>query len=367
MMNEVSIDWLSFTVKCEEKSDLGLNEIARLQKELFLDIDVSPQQKNGRYSYSNAIDYLNSITILYNDVSERDFTDAETALDRYLKMGIHIEISGNGCRMLESHLKGHGMDMRSYILYLKEYGVNFSRIDIAYDDYNHLLDFEIIEDKMRNDLVVTRLRNKQQIEGYSKIENLTSANTKGVTLYFGSRGSGASFIRLYDKKSEQLAKGNVVADEIKSWQRYEVVLKKEKANDFVEKYKECEELSRLYMQVIGGLIRFVDDTDVNKARCKTSLFWQKFTNNEEPVKLATKDMDSDLTTVIEWFDKSVANTLIVLLVIAESEGIDFVEELAKSGRQLTPKQQNLLDEYLLSEGETKEKIVSKINKIFRKK
>ena len=268
--------------------------------------------------------------------------------------------------MLETHLKQHGMNMREYILFLKEYGVNFSRIDVAYDDYNHLLDFDVIESKMRNDQVVTRLRNKQQVEGYSKIENLSSSNSKGVTYYFGNRSSEA-FVRFYDKKIEQISKGNPVSDDIETWQRYEVVLKREKANDFVNKYEACEDLSRLYMQIIGGLIRFIDDTDVNKARCKTSLFWEQFTSNETPVKLASKEMDSDLSTVIEWFDKAVANSLIVLLAIAESEGIDFVSELANSGRQLSAKQQNLLNEFMLSDSEYREKIVSEMNKIFQKK
>lgn len=366
MMNEVAIDWLSYTVKCTEQSDLSMYNIERLQKELFLDVDVIPIQKNGRYAYSSAIDYSNSITILYNDIAAREFTDAETSLDRYLKMGIHVEISGNGCRMLETHLKKHGMDMRGYILFLKEYGVNFSRIDVAYDDYNRLLDFDVIESKMRNDQVVTRLRNKQQVEGYSKIENLSSSNSKGVTYYFGNRSSEA-FVRFYDKRIEQIAKGNPVPDDIETWQRYEVVLKREKANDFVNKYEACEDLSRLYMQIIGGLIRFIDDTDVNKARCKTSLFWEQFTSNETPVKLASKEMDSDLSTVIEWFDKAVANSLIVLLAIAESEGIDFVSELANSGRQLSAKQQNLLNEFMFADSEYREKIVSEMNKIFQKK
>lgn len=366
MINEVAIDWLSYTIKCTDQSDFSMYNIERLQKDLFLDVDVIPTQKNGRYAYSSAIDYSNSITILYNDIAAREFTDAETSLDRYLKMGIHVEISGNGCRMLETHLKQHGMNMREYILFLKEYGVNFSRIDIAYDDYNRLLDFDVIESKMRNDHVVTRMRSKQQVEGYSKIENLSSSNSKGVTYYFGNRSSVA-FVRFYDKKIEQISKGNPVSDDIETWQRYEVVLKREKANDFVNKYEACEDLSRLYMQIIGGLIRFIDDTDVNKARCKTSLFWEQFTSNETPVKLASKEMNSDLLSVIEWFDKAVANSLIVLLAIAESEGIDFVTELANSGRQLSAKQQNLLNEFALADSERKEKIVSEMNKIFQKK
>ncbi len=41
-----------------------------------------------------------------------------------------------------------------YLIKLADYGEFFS-IDLAYDDFNKLLDFEIIEDKMRNGLVIS--------------------------------------------------------------------------------------------------------------------------------------------------------------------------------------------------------------------
>lgn len=108
LKNEVSIDWLSFTVKCTSQEDFKLNKIMELQKKLFLDFIEIPTHKNGRYAYSDAIDYGSSVTILYNDISDKDFTSSESSLDRYLKMGIHIEASGNGCRMIEQHLKEIG-------------------------------------------------------------------------------------------------------------------------------------------------------------------------------------------------------------------------------------------------------------------
>ncbi len=49
------------------------------------------------------------------------------------------------------------------------------------------------------------------------------------------------------KRVEQLAKKKTAADEnIKSWKRYEVVLKKEKAWKILENHKTYEDLGRLY-------------------------------------------------------------------------------------------------------------------------
>lgn len=363
MQNEVSVDWLSFTVKCAQKEDLSVFNIQKVQHDLMLNLDMLPVIKNGKYSYSTAVEYSGYLTILYNDISMREFESTDPGLNRYLDMGIHFEMSGTGCRKLAERLSERGMSVRDYLLFLSDYGVKFSRIDIAYDDYNKMLDFELLEQKMKQGLVITQMRSSKHLDGYTKIESLgNEGNQKGVSLYFGNRASRA-FIRFYDKKVEQLSKKKAVAEDIESWQRYEVVLKKEKAEDFVEKYKTCEDLGKLYKQIIGGLVRFIDDTDSNKSRCETSKFWKDFLGDETPLKLATKQADSDLFSVLEWFDKSVLNSLIVLLVVAESEGIDFIGELAGSKRQLNIKQQNMINEFLVSGDEYKQTIIKKIKEI----
>ena len=365
MQNEVSVDWLSFTVKCTQKEELSVFNIQKVQHDLMLNIDMLPALKNGKYSYSTAVEYSGYLTILFNDISAREFESTDPGLNRYLNMGIHFEMSGTGCRKLAERLSERGMSIRDYLLFLSDYGVKFSRIDIAYDDYNEMLDFEVLEEKMKQGLVVTKMRSSKHLEGYTKIESLgNEGNQKGVSLYFGNRSSMA-FIRFYDKRVEQLAKKKTVDENIKSWKRYEVVLKKEKAEDFVENYKTCEDLGRLYKKIIGGLVRFIDDTDSNKSRCETSKFWKDFLDDETPIKLASKQADSDFLSVLEWFDKSVLNSLIVLLVVAESEGIDFIGELLNSKRQLNTKQQNMINEFLLSSDDYKQNIIEKIKDILK--
>lgn len=358
MENEVSIDWLSFTVKCDKQEDFEMRNLQELQRKLYIEFYQTPVLKSGRYSYSSAIDYSNAITILYSDIANKDFTANESALDRFLNMGIHVEMSGSGCRLIEQKLKEKGMTFREYLLYLKDFGVSFSRIDVAYDDYKEMLDFDVIEDKMRSDQVVSRIRSKKQVDGYAKIESLNGLQ-RSKTLYFGSKGSGA-LIRFYNKLVEQQLKEKYIERGIETWQRYEIVLKREKAKDFVDRYEACEDLGKLYLQIIGGLIRFVDDTHENKSRCETSEFWTKFLNNEDAIQLANREVDSDLSSLITWFDKSVMNNLLVLLTIAESENINLFEELANSNRTLNTKQQNLLTEYFAGDEEFKKKIISEI-------
>lgn len=362
MQNEISIDWLSFTIPLLNQDDLSLGNIERIKHELLLNSEIQPMIKNGRYSYTSAIEYSEYYTILYNDVRGRNFEKGDPSLERFLKMGIHFEFSGNGCKRLVERLKESSMDIREYLLFLSQYGVKFARIDIAYDDYNKLLDFDVMEQKMKDGLVITKMRSAKHVEGYTKIESLgNEGKRKGVTLYFGNRSSRA-FGRFYDKLAEQLDKRKEVDADIETWQRYELVLKKEKATDFVEKYKECPDLGKLYKQIMGGLIRFIDDTDINKTRCETSQFWKEFLSDEIPVVLSSKKSDSDLLSVIEWFDKSVLNSLIVLLTIAEYENIDFFELLVNSKRTLNIRQQNMINEYLTMDEEYRKMIVDKIKK-----
>ena len=80
-------------------------------------------------------------------------------------------------------------------------------------------------------------------------------------------------------------------------------------------------------------------------------FWKEFLSDEIPVVLSSKKSDSDLLSVIEWFDKSVLNSLIVLLTIAEYENIDFFELLVNSKRTLNIRQQNMINEYLTMDEE----------------
>ena len=366
MQNEITIDWLSFTIPLLNPDDLSLGNIERIKYELLLNSEIQPMIKNGRYSYTSAIEYSDYYTILYNDIRGRDFEKGDPSLERFLKMGIHFEFSGNGCKRLVERLKESSMDIREYLLFLSQYGVKFSRIDIAYDDFNRLLDFGVMEQKMKDGLVITKMRSSKQVEGYTKIESLgNEGKRKGVTLYFGNRGSSA-FIRFYDKLAEQLDKKKPVDVDIETWQRYELVLKKEKATDFVEKYKDCPDLGKLYKKIMGGLIRFIDDTDTNKSRCETSQFWKEFLSDEIPVVLSSKKSVPDLLSVIEWFDKSVLNSLIVLLTIAEYEDIDFLELLANSKRTLNIRQQNMINEYLTMDEEYRKTVVEKLKKSLQK-
>ncbi len=102
--------------------------------------------------HSTAVGYSGYLwTILFNDISAREFESTDPAWIDIPDMGIHFEMSGTGCRKLTERLSSEKAWAQETIwLFLSDYGVNSSRIDIAYDDYNEMLDFEIFGRKKWN-------------------------------------------------------------------------------------------------------------------------------------------------------------------------------------------------------------------------
>ncbi|WP_247933637.1 replication initiation factor domain-containing protein, partial [Streptococcus mitis] len=170
------------------------------------------------------------------------------------------------------------------------------------------------------------------------------------------------YIRFYDKKKEQEGKGIKV--DASSWQRYEIVLRNEKATDFIERFCEGETFDTLYLGVLSGAIRFIDKgTDSNKARWETSPFWIDFLNGAETIKLKSHEVTPEIGKTINWFDKSVVGSVLLLSSIAEKEGLDFSEILKDSKRELSERHQLIKAGYEGLNDEQKREIGDKIRGI----
>ena len=188
-------------------------------------------------------------------------------------MGVNVEFTGKGCRIVEKTF-----EWVEFLTEILEIGGRITRLDVALDDFNELLDFSVIENKIKNGEVIslTRTRKVDERFEFSKREDFDNRGaSKGKTLYFGKRGS-EFLLRLYDKKKEQENKKIFV--EFDSWQRYEMELRKEKAIDFVKHLCDGMELAELYLAVLNAHIRFVDPVpnQKNRSRWPISDFWKDF-------------------------------------------------------------------------------------------
>lgn len=354
MENSYCIDWLSFTIKIQNEKQLRENFIQDIFKNLLLDdLNLDFEEKiYGRYNYNSCYSFNNMINIYFNKVYNK------SDVDYLVKQGVHIEFSGSGCRLIETTFKSW---QQYFNLILKNYEVNFSRIDIAMDDFNKLLNFNTIEKKIKKGEIISKTKKRGIIGDINKIESLDNkGQQKSRTFYFGSRKSNL-FIRFYDKKLEVLSKNK--SCDFETWQRYEIVLKKEKALSFVDNFKNNGNLGEIYKSIINNLIKFVDPQGENKSRWPVSKFWVKFLDNAGSIELAAKKINTDIEKTVDWIDKSVVSSILFLNEILETENKNIFDVLQKSERDKKIKHSQSFQIFQKLEREQKEELIKKIENI----
>lgn len=300
--NSYLIDWLSFTVKLGDPLEV-------IEKVGLSGLDFQLVE-SARYGYNRNYTVDGLINVMFSD--------------KRSDMGVHVEMTGQGVRKYETLMEVSGFTWWQVFEYLRSF-VNFSRIDLALDEYEGLVDFNDIIGKINRGEHVGRCRTFKVIAGRnSKGEHI------GTTIYMGSNKSDI-MLRVYEKNYERQQKGYEVDSDI--WNRWELVLKHEKANDFVTQLVEngCS-YGGLFKSILADLIRFVEPsaTDSNKRRWEKSPWWEKFLEGIEPLQLKGKEYQPTLAKTLSWVEKSTLTAIKGLSEIASKENIDFMEVLEKS-------------------------------------
>ena len=360
MENSFLIDWLSFTVPVDNAEVLNASVVRRYVAEVLgLDFTFEERHK-GRYGYTRSLVFSDCISVLYCDFNDIKFLGAKR-VDQAASMGVHVEMTGQGCRHFEEVC---GIDWVQFFTMLNGLDVRYSRLDIALDDYEGMLDFKEIERKVKAGEVISLSRKRDITESVAvsqqeKFDN--NGHSKGKTIYFGTRSSSI-YIRFYDKKKEQEGKGKEVEADL--WQRYEIVLKKEKAEDFISRYCNGEQFEKLYLGVLSGAIRFVDrGEDTNKARWNVSRFWQEFLNGAEVIKLQSHEVTPGIDKTIDWIETSVLGSIKLLDMISNELGLDLYEMLEKAPKKISERHEGILNEFKVLSKEQQGLITERLNSL----
>lgn len=299
-------DWLSFTIKKNIPVDYIITDFLKMNSADFIELE------RGNYGYKRQI--ANGNVRIYSDGKE--------------DMGIHIQLSGQGCRQVEESLNGDWLT-----LFKKVFDVEgtFTRCDIALDDKVGLLDIKKIQKKTERKEYVSRFNNWN-----ITMSCKNDSDKYGKSVYFGSEKSDIR-LRFYDKAVEQGKDGH--------WVRTELQLRDERANIAIKLYLSGKTIGEVVTGVLKNYIRFVDpSTDTNKRRWKTSKFWDKFIADAEILKLTEGQKERTLDDVYTWINKSVGPSL-ALLVKASSGDLSIVHEIIIEGnKRLKPKHFALLAE-----------------------
>ncbi len=294
-VNRISLDWLSFT-----SHDPSYNRNPELVGD-FLGMTGRRTSAGGLFGYKKSY-YQGLVRVLYSG------TDT---------MGVHVIISGEALRV-------HFPEPFDLIKKLHLSGqVKFSRIDIAFDDFTGSLSIPRLVQTLRSGHVVASSRS------WSCLENGTIGNEAseltGEGVMVGKRDS-ESCIRFYNKTLQQKTLENSESLAIPDvWVRMELELKRDKSNDFISKWvDDYGSLDQLFMDVINGLVRFVEpsDNDTNKRRWSMFKWWSDIITSKFPCKLSSPEVIPCIVKTVKWFQRNCASTLVLLYKVCGTEYFD---------------------------------------------
>lgn len=234
MNNAICYDYLTFTSKIH--SYFYIVELLGLS-------ECSFEERPGFYGYRNCL-FFENIRIHYNGRDD---------------MGICVEMSGKGLRAWEHY--GNADYDKIFSLILEHYSdnaekreMNITRLDVAYDDFQGLIDLSLLLRETQDLNFVSRFKDWQCICG-----------SKGSSVNHGSTSSQV-YIRIYDKKAEQ------GRDDLEHWVRAELQLRKSCALGFIMS-KSVVDVK--YFETLNNYLRYVVSTEnvSNKSMLPTAPYW----------------------------------------------------------------------------------------------
>jgi len=310
----IIFDWLSFTttkVKADEMLDfLVLNNVDW----------VTSYKKARGYPVKY---YFNGINIFFNNPNNENM--------------VWVEMCGQGCRAFEKYSK-----LKWYKLFKKVLKIehNITRFDVAFDDFEGLLDMEVIH--------------WETIKGnYVSIFETYRAqySNKGITVEIGSPSSDIMFT-IYDKAAEQAGKAEdksqkeEILSKHKHWVRFEMQFCDERAKEFIRNMFKYP-LGELFGAILNKYLRFVapNKSDTNKKRWNSRKWWTKFVNTAKVIKLNSKGHPNYNLEKCETFVYKQCGNAISTLI--EIQGIEkFQKDLKmKKTDYVNEKYVSLISEY----------------------
>jgi phage replication initiation protein len=300
---ECIFDWLEFTIH-------SLNEEEVILQVLKLNLADFIELPKGRYGYKKQL-ALGHISVLYNGADD---------------MGIHVILSGKGCREYETD---------STLLELLDrimlYDGKCTRIDMAMDDKTgDIIPFDKIIEAIQEGTVSSRWKTSTELIK----RKLHDGEIVGRTINIGSRKS-KMYMRIYDKALEQ--------GQDTPWYRIEMEIKDERAENLQSILLFESQIGQVFAKIINNYIRFLEpNEDSNRSRWPTAPWWEKLIQEIGKTSLTRKPEDRTVEDVREWVRQQVGPSL-ALLFIADDNSLEDIMRTIYAGRaRLKEKHMRLL-------------------------
>ena len=318
----LSIDWLSWTLSgpCTLEDAFSMMGYSRQ------DFQVLPAGRNGYKSQMRHGAYPVSVQYDGNE-----------------GMGIHVDVSGSAVSHVLAHFHASrlcdtlfgtpayetaSLDFTVLCDFLSTVRASghVTRIDIAIDDIGtNFYSLKDLYDVCLSGSYVSRFRNWKDFSSYS------GGAVSGRTIYLGSRTSDI-MLRVYDKQLEKNAKLAVSGQPpiLHTWVRWELEIKKERAQQFVSRLLSGISLADASVGVLSNYLRIVEPDNPRKDRCKVSPVWARFVDGVAALPLYCPPPEKTLDCTREWLTRQVAPSL-AAVVIADGGATDFVDGMLADG------------------------------------
>lgn len=297
--NLILYDWLSFTSKKHSPR--------QLISALGLD-DVPWETVKGAQGYKDRM-YFGSISIHYNGRAD---------------MGVWVELTGQGCRTFES-LSTLSDCWKDIFWFVFANDLKVTRLDVAYDDHEGLLDMDTME------------RDTKNKEFISKCDWWTvTYGSPGITLMFGSPKSDFR-IRIYDKARERNCEAGT------HWIRIELQLRDNRAKKFLEL---DGPVGDNFCGVLLNYLRYVepDDTDSNRWRWPLKDYWGNLLCGASKISIYEKPgIDYNLDRCHNYVINMAGNAVETYIKICGLDG--FQRALKERTTKRNPKYDQLIKQY----------------------
>ena len=224
--NIILYDWFAMTSK--------VDSVESLLNQLGLKTSLPFKETKGFYGYRSRLKF-DGISIYYDYC----YKDTDYPL---------LELTGQGCRDYETYTDGNWGRLFQLALDTDNYHV--TRLDVAYDDHEGILDINKIVRKTEKRHFVSRSQ-------VGTITNSFDRDKDAYSVMYGGRSSEL-YCRIYDKALERGYSDG------RHWLRCETVFKGDRAYNFI---KNDDPIGAKYCGVLKNYIRFVEPNENDSNKC----------------------------------------------------------------------------------------------------
>lgn len=316
------VDWVSVTFSSFQNLEQAL-EI------LQLPIDKFEIKETGFFGYKKSAKYGNML-IGWEPVSA-----SQNGL------GVHVAMSGQACREYERHFKLN-MDWSEFFSRVMLQKHKFTRLDIAIDDFKGVMDVAVMYKTAKAGCMTAQRVKFADNWDHFRIKD---GATEGQTLYVGRNNW---MFRFYDKKNERLQKGLELPENITVWNRYEIQLRGDIANQAAhalayEAYTFGEFARGFFSAKIDFKIK--NKSDSNKSRWKSKKWWVEFLDGCEKIQLSQIAPDPTIPRIKNWIDYQVDTSFATLVKAFGNQSFVYDYFYYKGREKMGRKHENILEEF----------------------